>query len=82
MAFQQVLQKGSLICAHTWFCLLLYMLSATGLSTAKMYLSSSKRSFRSQESTLRKSIFSLIPAIQIVSLDVYAVLNFFDFDLE
>ena len=44
--------------------LLLCMLNVTDLST----LLSSKRSFRSQESTLRYSKFLLIPAIQFFVL--------------
>ena len=49
---------------HPHLDFLVTMLSATDLSSTKMYLLSSKRLFRSQESTMRYSNFFLIPVIQ------------------
>ena len=54
---------------------------STDLSCAKMYLSSSKWPFRSQETPCGTPFF-LVPVIQCVSLEAYALLNFFNFELE
>ena len=61
------------ICTHTWIFLLQCMLSATDLPTAKMYISSSKKSISSQKSTLRYSKNFLMQALKILTkVDFYA----------
>ena len=58
--------------------LLLCMLNVTDLST----LLSSKGSFRSQESTLRYSIFFIDTCHSFFCLEIYALPNFINVELD